>query len=320
MKTFDKNIPLDVELMKLLDSFYEYINIRINVAPSDYQCPICNNDIHFGCIRFSKNTCFYSHKMQKEYGKLENKLNAWLKTNDKNYNKVKGLKDKAQKVFEDIETKWISEEDFTNKYPYIMVEDFHHDYILDDAGYVIKDEVIEILKEEPYEHYEYLLLYRQFKEKCYSYANKVEHLISVRLQQIPLPEKLIGFDTTINNCSLDDLKPAYDILKDNGLIVQGNLHDFFNIFTKKPVENNIIWKYRKQSHLVHFLKLLNDPISPIYKSPDYRVNAIKYFLIQKIKDSLETRSLTKNSFDGSHRPPANTIILNNAAIMIQNIS
>ncbi len=229
---FDNNIQLDVELKKLLESFYNYLHIKIYVAPSNYQCPICKNDTNFGCIRFSKDTCYYSEEMEKEHGKLENKLNTWLKTNDKNYNKVKSLGDKAQKDFKNLEAKWISEEDFANKYPFeemLVLEGVPEE---DEDGFVSGLKTVEVKRKVPYQHYEYQLLYHKFKEKCYSCANKVEHLIFVRLQNIPLPEKLIGFDTTINNCSLDDIRPAYDTLKDNGFIVQGNLQDFFNIFTR----------------------------------------------------------------------------------------
>lgn len=299
MKTFDKNIPLDVELKKLLGSFYGYIDIRINVAPSDYRCPVCDNDIHFGCIRFSKNTCFYSDKMEKDYGKLEDKLHIWLKTNDKNRYKIKSLKEKVQDVFKDLESKWICDKEFKNKFPYEVMKVLEGEPEMDENGYHIGLKTIEVEREQPYEHYKYLLLYREFKEKCYLKANKVENLISVRLQDITLPK---GFNTRWNEADIKDFEPAYNVLKNNGFIVDGSLEDFYNILSNKRLSNIIEWKPRGMSYLAYLLKqLVNDPTKPYIKDQHYRKKAQDYFFI-------EGQPISTSSFDGSKKPAKTDVI------------
>lgn len=136
------------------------------------------------------------------------------------------------------------------------------------------------------------------------------------------PNKIVGFDTRLNTCKIDDLKPVYDILYNGGrgLIVKGNLEDFYNIFTNREVENTILWRYRKQNHLVHFLKMLNISASPIYNNTEYRVSAIDYFLIQIKKDALVGKKLTIEAFDGSHHAPADATIIQKAAKKLINIS
>jgi len=170
---------LDKNLESLLEKVYYYFEINPKVLNHPFKCSHCIKDEFDSCIRFSQNKCFYDKSLDQLYNKLEDKLQAWLKENEANQEKIQWLKNKSVKVFSEFKSKWLNDSEFQDTFQFFYVESFENNPIFDENGDISSYEEIEVKVPEPYRHYEFFKLYQSYKEKCLKYANKIENSINI---------------------------------------------------------------------------------------------------------------------------------------------